>query len=647
MKFLSVFIRNFMRIESAEVNLKERGLVCIQGVNEDDPSAKSNGAGKSTLLDAIFWVLYGETARGISGDKVVSNQSKKDCEVQIYLTDDAGLGWSIRRTRKHSTAGNALFLFVESSVGSGVYNDVTKGTMDETQAAIVRLMGCSANVFKAAVYAGQEEMPDLPALTDKFLKLLIEEASGFEELNQAYSNAKKKLSDKEKERGSLLAALERSKIELTGCEKSIATTEANLKRWADDHITVLVRLQAVVSSYEIAAKERREKRDAMQPERLKEALEAIDKKIAEHAAIRSDKAAAHDVVLDSQRTLTKRETEVKFFTQAIKKLQVELDDAKQLVGTPCKSCGKEYHECDIDGAKTNLTQQIAEEQKCLAAVEHARVQAAVALQEAQEASKLLDEKYETLSKLENARVAITAQIRAVTDIDAEIKKADKSVEQARECVNKHMASVNPHVSQLGGLQSEKATIHKTIDELDHAVGVVEADMKTLAEVANLFGPSGLRAHMLDTITPFLNEKTEEYLSALSDGSIHAVWTTLVKNAKGELKEKFTIEVTNEHGGDEFAAQSGGEKRKVRLACWWALQDLVATRAEKPIDLFMGDEIDYALDDAGLERLMGCLEKKAKERGTVLVVSHQSLRDWIDNVIEVRKKGGISVVKDFV
>ena len=159
----------------------------------------------------------------------------------------------------------------------------------------------------------------------------------------------------------------------------------------------------------------------------------------------------------------------------------------------------------------------------------------------------------------------------------------------------------------------------------------------------VFGPAGVRAHILDTVTPFLNAKTAEYLTALSDGNLTATWTTLGKTAKGEIREKFNIEVNSVTAGDSFGSLSGGEKRKVRLACAMALQDLVASRATKPIDLFIGDEIDHALDPAGLERLMGVLEQKAKERGTVLVISHGDLTDWIRQVMVVTKSGGYSTV----
>jgi DNA repair exonuclease SbcCD ATPase subunit len=75
---------------------------------------------------------------------------------------------------------------------------------------------------------------------------------------------------------------------------------------------------------------------------------------------------------------------------------------------------------------------------------------------------------------------------------------------------------------------------------------------------------------------------------------------------------------------------------VRLACALALQDLVATRAAKAIDLWIGDEIDDALDSAGLERLMGVLEEKARDRGTVLVISHNDIKDFCRRSFVVTK-----------
>jgi DNA repair exonuclease SbcCD ATPase subunit len=161
----------------------------------------------------------------------------------------------------------------------------------------------------------------------------------------------------------------------------------------------------------------------------------------------------------------------------------------------------------------------------------------------------------------------------------------------------------------------------------------------------VFSPTGVRAFLLDEVTPFLNDQTAKYLGTLTDGHITATWTTLVKTAKGELREKFSIEVTSASAGETFKSISGGEKRKVRIACALALQDLVGRRASKPIELFIGDEIDDALDNAGRERLMTILEEKARDRGSVFVISHSDLKDWIRNTITVKKVDGKSTVEE--
>lgn len=74
-----------------------------------------------------------------------------------------------------------------------------------------------------------------------------------------------------------------------------------------------------------------------------------------------------------------------------------------------------------------------------------------------------------------------------------------------------------------------------------------------------------------------------------------------------------------------------------------MQDLVSTRATKNIELYIGDEIDHALDTAGLERLMGVLDERARSHGTVVVISHNELRDWIRQQVTVVKKDGYATL----
>ena len=191
MRLLSVTIHNFMAISRAEVKLADRGLVLVQGVNDDESSATSNGAGKSSFADALCWCLYGTTARGEAGDQIVNRFVGKDCSVAMSVQDGPH-DYLITRYRKHKTHKNQLKV-KQIILGFEAWTDLTKGTEKLTQEVINQIIGCSFEVFTGAVYAGQEKMPDLPGMTDKTLKMLIEEASGATLLEAAYDEAQTRL----------------------------------------------------------------------------------------------------------------------------------------------------------------------------------------------------------------------------------------------------------------------------------------------------------------------------------------------------------------------------------------------------------------------------------------------------------------------
>ena len=186
MKIKSLTLSNFLIIGEAKINLDNRGLLLVQGENEDDSSANSNGAGKSSIVDAISWCLFGETARGVSGDNVVNNTMGKDCCVSV-IVQDGDKEYNISRYRRHSVRQNDLTVWSWEEGSLSV--ELSKGTTKLTQGLVDRIVGCSYEVFIAAVYSGQEMMPDLPAMTDKQLKMIVEEAAGIERLQAAHEVA--------------------------------------------------------------------------------------------------------------------------------------------------------------------------------------------------------------------------------------------------------------------------------------------------------------------------------------------------------------------------------------------------------------------------------------------------------------------------
>lgn len=635
MKFLGMEIENFSAIGSIKVELNDKGLILIQGKNDDDTSQDSNGSGKSSIPDALCWCVFGETAKGQSGDKLVNRTAKKDTAVSVLVVDeDTDDVYRISRYRKHKVYKNMLRLELEQ--GSS-WKDLTGGTDKLTQEVVNRVIGCNLEVFAAAIYAGQEAMPDLPGMTDKQLKVLVEESAGITLLQDAHEIANRHVKER--------------KAVVQDFAGKIATKQSNVDLLNGNRLS----LQGDQGRWET---EQEDKIEAARVE-VKTAEDAFDadlgdkitKKKAELASKAADlrsKIAGSDAERLQERVLA---DEVAKATAVESNAANAVDRAKYSVAAQektmahaceddrCEACG-----AALDPEKLSLRDSANESllEKLKTALADAEKALAVSSQNVDTATKALYTHRDSMTDVS----ALTAELTSLGDsqqrLDAGLTNWNRQkagVEASRQRLATLQGQVNPYIAQIEALDKQVDTIQAEMEDLEDKRVEAAKSLFVAEEAFRVFSPAGVRAHILDTVTPALNARTSHYLSTLTDGNIDAVWSTVSKTAKGELREKFVIDVQSRTGGETFKDLSGGEKRKVRLACAMALQDLVASRAGKPIKLFIADEIDTALDPAGLERLMAILDDKARDKGTVLVISHSDLRDFIRQAVTVTKKGG--------
>lgn len=641
MKILRTTIHNFGVIGHAEIDLDEKGLVLIQGVNEDDTSQTSNGAGKSTIPDALCWCFFDKTAKEETGDAVINRTAKKDCYVETILVDeDTDDVFRITRHRKHKTHKNSLRVELEQGVN---WKDLTKGTDKLTQVVVNRIIGCNHEVFTSSIYAGQEVMPDLPGMTDKQLKVLIEESAGIAQLQDADVIARRHVNERKADAQALMSKCAQKQATIDVLSDQAKDTEDAEKAFEVARTTDVAVLEDDFNTASAAF-------DKDVGDKIIKRVTALKVKIAASQALidgsqaeRDEEARLQQVLFKAQSAHENAERTAANDLTAARNAKHTLDHAADKVGTDCGECGHTIQASDLnatrDQASTAVLNAVARAQASKAAVAQALKDADSAssaltvhrasMTDVSATSASMSDDNETVSKLMQAKSAWDASATALT--------------QKQKAVEARNTQKNPHTEVYETTHAKILIAQEELDDLEEQRVEKARELFTAEQAARVFSPAGVRAHILDTVTPHLNNRTSHYLSTLTDGNVSAVWSTISSTAKGELREKFVIEVTSSTGGDSFKSLSGGEKRKVRLACAMALQDLVASRASKPINLFIADEIDHALDPAGLERLMTILESKSRDKGTVLVISHTDLRDNIRNSVTVTKKGGYSTL----
>ncbi len=641
-EFQNLYIQNFLSIGKAAVALRDRGLVLIEGENLDDPSAKSNGAGKSSIVDAISWCLYGVTAKGVRADSVVNLKVGKDCCVKIVVRVDKAL-YEITRYRKDTSGMRNNLTLVE--VDGGIRTHHTAGTDKLTQQRIESLLGCDAETFNASIYMGQESMVDLPSLTDKSLKQVLQSAMGLDRLDHAAMLADAALSDgyrmvetagrsvdtqldlinaSEKLQSTIEGTIEVSRRTIEAEQKILDESRDDYVRKSEENETdgkaIKSKLTRLAAFQAKAVEAHREAKSAAVWDEAG-LLDALNKaQAARDTALRNINAAEHDLALlrkaqdDGICHACKRPHDMA--TDHTAAIKILASDIKVLVS-------------DLETAKTNFADARAKLHG-----ERAKAEAVTAKAK------------EDCDKVAMAIMAAKSELQAheryagkyEQDTEDRLTKMENFIARLHHTMMEEVRKSGQQHDLLSNLRVELRRKEETLK-------LARSKMQPLENAAHALSRKGFRGEVFDQITPYLNARTQYYLDTLTEGNIAATWVTIQEDAHGNYQEKFHIEINHKSGVDQFAMLSGGEKRKVRLACALALQDLVATRAIKPIRLFVADEIDDAIDDAGLELLMGVLEQKARDVGSVFIISHNPISDMVRNHIVIQKQDGISTIKN--
>ena len=597
MQFRRLEIRSFLAIEKAEIDF-ESGIHFLSGLNHDmsTDEAESNGAGKSSIFDALYWALFGTILRdGAKADDVVNRTIGKNCKVVLFF-QCKGVDYTIERYRQDDEQGNAIEFFEGAQ-------RITQHTARETQALIAQRLPITEQVFNYGVMVGQG-MPNrflnLSETAKQELLFSIVDVSMYDRALEA---------TKEEERQS-----NASVIRLTSSLTMRTQQLSELHREMD-------RQRSALSDFDA--------RESAVMQNILDQIKSCDANIA----VQEDNIARFVSTAKSSNIVKADLT--KFWN--------ELQDA--LLN---HSGRKSFLESSLD----NWYGQVAKWEKlgpecplCKQRVDPAISKGYIKECSAQISSSELD--------MAQALELVKATNEAINQIKSDMFRSEQTIDEmlreerrSHDLIDRHRRTKETLSQQYEGRSQQRGLIEDRFNVVQKAIETLSngvSEMQTQAEEAIrvqkhwMFWKNSipnLRASAVGSVLEFINGRLAEYMDIFTGG---AIGMRLYQEEYG-IGSKIKVDVRTPAGS--YGLSSGGEKRRIDVALYLALSDLMRTTSGVQCNLVLADEIMDGLSLAGVRKFLEILRTKAQQGSSVWVISHNPAVSFtFDSVYVVERKNG--------
>jgi DNA repair exonuclease SbcCD ATPase subunit len=655
-RVISVAIKDFISIGEIIYKFQD-GFTSIAG---------PNGNGKTAFVDAIFWCLFGETTKGLTGDDVI-RRGQDDCHVQLILNEGT-TNIRIQRTRKD---GLRLSTSNESGVtdtGDAIIKSVLDGMKQvDRQKYLEDILGFNKIVFLSSCYFSQENVKTITGLSDTEKTNMITNLLGFETYDDLYDEIGDQI-DKHGE--DIDAFVEQKKdiesqIEKCKSEVIIFNNElGSLKTWVDKQKENISQFKAeitelksqkieesavVIVDYDSKLQELSKKED--------ELMEFVDSSENEIDSLQADKEQL-------SLKMSKLGQECGFITVQVEELTTEilaLENAQ--LGERCNKCGSVIE-------KENIAIFIADKEreiKDLKDKSHAMKQELNGFSEnfagmVKDINIVKADKDSYTKSLREIRSKREQTLDSKKDQDAKVKASALKAVGVEAQIDKQLSLIKEAKNNLADMEKriedlieKRDRINDKILELDDAgfkidiiLGQANKDIEVLEFWKTAFSAKGIRGLLLDRFCNQFNTIVNDYLSKASNGEMSIVLNPVKVLKSGEDRNKLSLDINMDGTPVTYTSMSGGEKRRVDVSLCLALNKWLSNRCGLThglLGLIIFDELFSFLDREGEENIGELLYDEGGDK-IILVISHTpELSSYAKNMISISKVDGISSLVD--
>ena len=526
----------------------------------------TNGMGKSSIPLIIEEALYNKNSKGIKKVDIPNRHINDGYNISLTLTKD-GSTYEITIQRKSS-----IKVKLEKDG-----EDISSHTATNTYKTIQGIIGIDFKTFSQLVYQNTNASLQFLTATDanrkKFLIDLLQ-LEHYVELFDVFKAASKEATTKSTAVSAQLATvekwLENNKLESTDVlpmlkvESSLEEHEEALRYWTNE-------LEKWTENSDKISKNNG----------YKSQLDAID----------IDTLNADKVVFIESEDLMSEIGSVRAVAAGAQKTLKQLGDIRDT----CPTCGG-----PIDSSKEKEMLEV--EQKKFA-----------------EAKEKLDELTEQLKQIKANNGRFESNRKAIRDWEMLYQSYDSSIpadhvgsaelEASLRSSRTGVQEAKAQESKLRAENERRNRLNTRIEVIQEQTGDFKDQQKThKAELVELqskettldilkkaFSTNGLLAYKIENLVKELEELTNTYLAALSDGRFTLEF--VVSN------DKLNVQITDAGSIIDILALSSGELARVNTATLLAIRQLMSSISKSRINVLFLDEVINVLDETGRERMV--------------------------------------------
>lgn len=638
MKLLTLKAKNFVTYPEFEFDFSKNGLFLIEGENKDSSASNSNGAGKSLIFDALTWVLFGKTIRGLSHDDVCGNFGGGTIVSLLFLKD--GSTYSVIRYRKDPAEKNNFSLTRDSV-------DVTQSTAAETQEYLEKLIHINFDAFLNSVLFGQGDVLKFADSSDSVRKEIFDKIMEISNFDDYYKEVQADMKIVENQsilaRNNLIHDQKTLVVENTrfaGFDDKLRRHKENIDREIASKKDQLESLVAKTATIPHLLTEINNLSDEIS----KEEAESMNLQ-TEYAAMNNDELLVKLSKTRTQITYIKRELETKDEDLGDLAARILKVQEGEVAGEKCSECGQEITEESIDNHIKELEDlagiqqgEIKKKRLHLAKLQKIEGLLEIKRTKALDLHKRIDRYVAHLNVLRDVLTSKNKEVAglekhhvAAKFLEDEIKKLDAA------------RTENPY-------ETDKLECETYIEDLKSkmlvsscVIAACDNKIKKYQMLAKAFGNKGMKNIIIEDCIPFLTATANLYSKKLTDGNIKIKFSNEVELKSGKTKQSFSIQI--EEGGitRPYEYYSGGEKKRISLCIDMALTKLVAARAGATFNIKLFDEVFDNLDTQGKEKAFKLMEESSEDYCVICISHDEEMKESFPatNIIHVVKEDGKS------